>query len=361
MLQKYFASSVAILCLTTTIYAQDSTTVAASAPVEEESPKPVISGYVDVYYRYNFNNAKSVGEFNNYTSFTNSQNSFELGMASVKFEHSVGKVSVVADIGFGRRAEEFAYADESTKIALKQAYVSYQASDNFKITAGTFGTHVGYELADPYLNRNYSMSYMFSYGPFFHTGVKADITAGKSGFMVGIFNPNDLKTASFEQKMLGAQYSYAASDSWKFYLNYIGGKLTEQTNLQQIDAVLLGTITDKFSVGYNGTVQSQKAKDSLGKYQDADSWWGSAIYLNLDPSPKFGLTLRTELFNDKKNVLGFEGNIFATTLSANLKAGPLTFIPEFRLENANREMYFKDDGTGSKSTATVLLAAVYQF
>jgi Putative beta-barrel porin-2, OmpL-like. bbp2 len=356
MLQKIFATSLALVCFITS-YSQDS----AVAVTEEPATKPLISGSVDVYYRYNFANPKASGMFNNNTSFTNSQNSFELGMASVRLDHSFGKVSVVADLGFGKRAEDFSYNDEKTMMAIKQAYVSYAVSDKLKLSAGSWATHVGYELVDPQLNRNYSMSYMFSYGPFFHTGVKAELSAGKSGFMVSVVNPNDLKTASFQQKMIGAQYSYAASDNWKFYLNYIGGKLNEATNLQQIDAVLLGTITDKFSIGYNGTMQSQKAKDSIGKYGGSDSWWGSAVYLNLDPSPKFGLTLRTEYFDDKKNVLGFEGNIIATTLSANLKAGPLTIIPEFRLENSNRELFVKDSGAGTKSTATALIAAVYRF
>ena len=135
----------------------------------------------------------------------------------------------------------------------------------------------------------------------------------------------------------------------------------KQTNLQQIDAVLTGVITDKFSIGYNGTVQSQKAKDSIGKYGDSDSWWGSALYFNVDPSAKVGLTLRTEYFSDKKNVLGFDANIFATTLSANLKVGPLVFIPELRMENSNRELYVKESGEGTKSTFTALFAAVYRF
>ena len=52
------------------------------------------------------------GVTNNFTSFTNSQNSFELGMASVRLDHSIGKVSVVADLGFGKRAEDFSYNDE---------------------------------------------------------------------------------------------------------------------------------------------------------------------------------------------------------------------------------------------------------
>src|SRR5215207_1262394 len=67
--------------------------------------KTTITGSVDVYYRYNFLNAKDLGVFNNLTSFTNSQNSFELGMASVKIEHSFGKVSGVLDLGVGKRAE----------------------------------------------------------------------------------------------------------------------------------------------------------------------------------------------------------------------------------------------------------------
>lgn len=356
MLQKLFATSLALVCFIGS-YSQDSLVAA----IEEPSPKPVISGSLDVYYRYNFANAKKDGVTNNFTSFTNSQNSFELGMASVRLDHTIGKVSVVADLGFGKRAEDFSYNDEKTMMAIKQAYVSYQVSDKLKLSAGSWATHVGYELVDPYLNRNYSMSYMFSFGPFFHTGIKAELSTGKSGFMVAVVNPNDVKTANFQQKMLGAQYSYAASDKWKFYLNYIGGKLSEETNLQQIDAVLTGVITDKFSIGYNGTVQSQKAKDSIGKYGGTDSWWGSALYFNVDPSSKFGLTLRTEYFNDKKSVLGFDGNIFATTLSANLKAGPLVFIPELRMENANREMFVKESGEGTKSTLTALLAAVYRF
>ena len=48
---------------------------------------------------------------NNYTSFTNSQNSFELGMASIKADHSFGKASATIDLGFGRRAEEFSYGN----------------------------------------------------------------------------------------------------------------------------------------------------------------------------------------------------------------------------------------------------------
>src|SRR4051794_19600974 len=78
------------------------------------SPAPTITGSLDVYYRYNFANATNAEGnpiTNNYTSFTNSQNSFEIGMASLQAQHSFGKASVFADLGFGRRAQEFNYPD----------------------------------------------------------------------------------------------------------------------------------------------------------------------------------------------------------------------------------------------------------
>src|SRR5436190_24342747 len=57
-----------------------------------------ITGSVDAYYRYNFANEKDSMHTNNYTSFTNSHNSFELGMASLKADYTIGKVQAVADL-----------------------------------------------------------------------------------------------------------------------------------------------------------------------------------------------------------------------------------------------------------------------
>jgi hypothetical protein len=321
-----------------------------------------ISGSVDAYYRYNFHNAKDSGYTNNYTSFTNSQNSFELGMASIKGDYSIGKVDGVIDLGFGRRAEEFSYNDNGTLAAIKQAYVSYAPSDKVKFTMGKWATHVGYELLDAYLNRNYSMDYMFSYGPFFHTGIKIDVTASKNfGLMAGIANPSDMVTASFAKKFFLGQVHLVTSDSKvNAYINYVGGKDMADAVNNQFDAVVTATISSKFSVGYNGTVKSVKED---GK-SSSDSWWGSALYLNFDPSSVVGLTARGEYFGDKKGVAGFGTDIFDATLSANIHIDNLTIIPEFRLDAAKDPIFFKNsDGVlpSAKSTGTFILAATYHF
>ena len=318
-----------------------------------------ISGSVDAYYRYNFHNAKDSGYTNNYTSFTNSQNSFELGMASIKGDYSIGKVDGVLDLGFGKRAEEFSYNDSKTMAAIKQAYISFAPSDKVKFTMGKWATHVGYELLDAYLNRNYSMDYLFSYGPFFHAGLKMDVTATKNiAFMVGVANPTDNTSASFAKKnFIGQVHLTSSNTKINAYLNYVGGKDLSEATVNQFDAVITATISSKFNVGYNGSVKSVKAD---GK-SESDSWWGSALYVNYDPVSMFGLTLRGEYFDDEKGVAGFYNKIFDVTLSGNIRIDNLTIIPEFRLDSGQEPMFYKNSGELVKSTGTFLLAATYHF
>src|SRR5436190_1519973 len=135
MLQKLFVSGIA-MSLMNTAFSQDSTKASALT----------INGSADLYYKYDFGESKS----NNLTSFTSSHNSFELGMASLKLDYKSTKVEMVADLGFGKRAQEFSYNDESILQAVKQLYMSYTPNSWLKLTAGTWATHVGYELVDAY-------------------------------------------------------------------------------------------------------------------------------------------------------------------------------------------------------------------
>ena len=319
-----------------------------------------ITGSVDGYYRYNFNNPKK-SPYNSFTSFTRSGNSFELGMASLRADHSFGKVSATIDLGFGNRAEEFAYNDANTRFAIKQAYLGYAPSAKIKFTLGTWGTHIGYELLDPYLNRNYSMSYKFTNGPFSHTGLKADIgLGGKSALMIGISNPTDYRSAPAMPKSVIAQFSTASKDNkLKLYFNFVGGKQSDIKKLAQSDIVATYTVTSKFNAGFNGTLQSVKLTDSTGK-SATSTWSGAALYLNVDPLNWFGLTLRAEYIGDKDQYLGLK-NVFAPTLSANFKIDNLIIIPEFRFDNAGNAVFYKNATAATRSTGSFILAATYHF
>lgn len=322
-----------------------------------------LTGSVDAYYRFNLHNAKDLLQTNNYTSFTNSQNSFELGMASLKAEYAKNKVSGTLDLGFGRRAQEFSYNDSGIRAAIKQAYISYAPSEHVRITMGKWATHIGYELVDVYLNRNYSMSYMFSYGPFFHTGIKADFVFNNIGFMAGLANPTDMLTASFARKFIVGQFSAGTIDGkLKGYLNYAGGKYPNDVSVSQVDLVVNGTLSSQLSIGYNGTVQLLKPWR-----RDSDSWWASALYFNYDLISRFGITLRGEYFDDKKGVSGLAAatsvatSVFAVTLSGNVKIDNLLIIPEFRLDAAKDAIFVKNNNELVKSSGSFIVAVAYHF
>lgn len=316
---------------------------------------------VDGYYRYDFNNPK-VAPYNSFTSFTRASNSFELGMASLRVDHTLGKVTATIDLGFGKRAEEFAYNDANTRFALKQLYVSYAPASVIKFTLGTWATHIGYELLDPWLNRNYSMTYMFTNGPFTHTGFKADVSlGGKSAFMVGISNPTDYRSAPAMPKSFIAQFStVSGNDKIKAYFNFLAGRQNDYKKVVQGDIVSSVTVSDKFSIGVNGTLQSVKSDlDSTGKFTTAH-WEGAALYLNIDPVDWFGLTVRGEYIRDNDGYLGLK-NVFAPTLSAIFKVNNLTIIPEFRFDNAGNSIFYKNTTDTTRSTGSFVLAAVYHF
>lgn len=340
MLKKLLATPMALTSLMA--MAQDTTKKAVTK----------ISGSVDAYYRYNIDDVS--GGTNNYTSFTNTKNSFELGMATLKLDHSVGKVSATADLGFGKRAQEFSYNDGGSLASVKQLFVSYAVSDKLKFTLGKWATHVGYELVDAIGNKNYSMSYGFSYGPFFHTGLKADISlGGKTALMVGVANPTDYSTTTSSTKFAIAQLSTATkNDKVKFYLNFQGA-----TDITQFDLVVTGAVSSKFTVGYDGTIQTNKATGT------SQSWSSNALYLTYDAKNYLGFTLRGEYFDDKKATSSgaFGTSIFATTLSANYKVESLTIIPEVRLDAGKDPLFSKSNGDPTKSTVSFILAATYAF
>lgn len=304
----------------------------------------------DVYYRYDFNDAQ--GNNNNITSFTNSRNSFELGMASVRADHVSGKVSATADLGFGKRAQEFSYNDVNTLVAVKQLYISYAPFTAVKFTIGKWATHIGYEMPDAYANRNYSMSYAFSYGPFFHTGLKADIALGrKTSFMLGVANPTDFSTTTSAAKVFIMQMSSRmAGDKLKLYINFQGG-----TDFNQFDVVVCGTVSRKFTINYDGTRKTMKTGNQI------KNWSGNALYFNYDPDSVFGLTLREEYFTDRENMAGIGTSVIQTTLSGNIHLNNLTIIPEIRFDQAGNAIFSKGSGIAVKNDASFILAAVYRF
>jgi hypothetical protein len=140
------------------------------AQEEDSTPEATFnfSGTVDTYFRTSFTEDPVAPG----TSFAN-LNGFSLGMANFIVSYEGEKSGFVADVVFGPRGSDavFGSVGNSSEI-VNQLYAYYHLGDGVTVTMGNFNTFLGYEVISPAANFNYSTSYMFSYGPFSHTGFK---------------------------------------------------------------------------------------------------------------------------------------------------------------------------------------------
>ncbi|WP_027078544.1 porin [Maribacter antarcticus] len=344
--KNIFLSSLIIFSLTS-VLAQD----------EEEKSKFSVSGSIDAYYRANLNAGNGLDAQSPGSSFANLPG-FALGMANVIGSYEGEKVGFVADLVFGPRGTDAIFASpmySSTGDIVNQLYAYWNVTDKVKITFGNFNTFLGYEVISPVANFNYSTSYLFSYGPFSHTGIKADFALSDDlSLMLAVMNPTDLtefnprgQYAYGVQLGYSGQYANLLIDNGSFEIDYTGG----------VD------ISDTFFLGLNAAIFSGDTDDGVGSFS------GVALYPQLATSENFTIGLRGEYFaeSDFFGAIGAvdavgDASVFAVTLTGSATIGNLIIKPEFRLDSASEDATFVNgDGEPLSSLSSFVLAAVYSF
>ncbi|UJH66767.1 outer membrane beta-barrel protein [Allomuricauda sp. SCSIO 65647] len=344
------------------------------AQEEEEKKKFTFSGTVDAYYRANFNALNKfvpdetgdiiAGPQAPGTSFAN-RPGFALGMVNLIANYEGEKVGFVADLVFGPRGEEAVFGSPiGSANIVNQLYVYWNVSESTTLTFGNFNTFLGYEVISPAANFNYSTSYMFSYGPFSHAGLKADFDLGNDwSAMLAVLNPTDFTDINpFGNLSFGAQLGYSGQ-----FLNILYGKQdfgeqfdgtelvdTDAEALFQIDYTGGFDLTEKFYLGINAT------------YQDTDGagFYGAALYPQLAASENFSIGLRAEYFKELEDggpVYGADVESLAFTLTGSATIGDLVIKPELRLDSISEEVFLDGDLDPTDNLASFVLAAVYSF
>ncbi len=326
-------------------------------PVEEKKSPFTFSGYVDTYFFGNFNKPMSksnLGASGFERAFDQKVGQFQVGLAQTKMTYSTDKVDGVIDLVFGNHADLGNYGNvvgrlpidgkgaTGTALAIKQAYFTWKATDKFSITAGQFGTHIGYEVIDAPINYNYSLSNLFNNGPFYHTGVKATIApSSKFSLMAGLVNGLDSKDDNNSKLGFIAQAFTSPKEGFNIYLNYFGSDegVDEKSFYSLLDLTTSYQINSKFLVGLNAAYGTQSEM----------TWKGAAIYSNYAFTDKFGVGLRFENFDNKDgarallNTKGEGTSVNSFTLTGNvIISDNLLFKPEFRIDSFAK-------GTGAES------------
>lgn len=326
-------------------------TITIAQEIQDNDQEPLktpitISGSIDGYFRYGFQEQNQVAPP---TSFANLPG-FSLGMANVVFAQESKTIGFKADLVFGPRGEDATFLSPVLRPGgssgiLNQLYAFWKVSESVKITLGNFNTFLGYEVISPSDNFNYSTSYLFSFGPFSHTGVKADISLA-NGFsvMAGIFNPTDATEYNpLNSYTAGVQLAYE-NENMGLWLN---GLFAD--DYTQLDITANWQVNKIIYLGFNASTL-------------ADGFAGSALYFQVAAASDLKFGLRGEAFSPKDLELMVEEDemIYAATFSANFTIGSLTLIPEFRLDSSSDQFVFTDTYQAS-TVSSFLLAAVYNF
>jgi len=307
----------------------------------EEAPSFSVAGSIDTYYRSS--------EYAPGTSFGNLPG-FALGMANIVVSYEGEKSGFVADLVFGPRGADAVFNSSGSSNIVNQLYAYYNLSDSFTLTLGNFNTFLGYEVISPVANFNYSTSYMFSYGPFSHTGIKADLAVSDDiSIMLGVLNSTDMT----ESQPLGEDYMVGVQlGLYGQYINYLGGGTA---GVSQIDFTGGFNLTDKLYLGINATSYS----DDL----DVD-FSGIALYPQYTISDTFALGARFEAFSEEGlgaiGSISGEGDNTSFTLTGSYTSGNLIFKPEIRIDSASGQFYSNADGA-TDSLSTFIVAAIYSF
>ncbi|HHP7241634.1 MAG TPA: outer membrane beta-barrel protein [Cyclobacteriaceae bacterium] len=358
----------------------------SQAQEEEAESELILSGSVDAYFRQNLSTENEPQDGNSLltvpaTSFADKPG-FALGMINLIAEYSKGNTGMVADLVFGQRGADAVFLSGAINNIVNQLYVFWDVSDNVTLTLGNFNTYLGYEVISPTGNYNYSTSYMFTNGPFSHTGIKADIALSDNfSLMLSLMNPTDQTDFNFGDSYVGGLQLGYENDAGGLWLNVRLGdedgsidpdKDPSGTSsggvLFQTDITTGWDLSDSFYLGFNGTILSQDPGVTIinGSEEDIDGdntgFAGSAIYLQNAFSDRFGLGLRYEYFTVINGDDAVDNpNFNAFTLSGNYKVQNLTIIPEFRVDLSNEDVFADSDFNPTGSLSSFLIAAVYEF
>tara|TARA_R100000697_G_scaffold75417_2_gene87686 strand:+ start:1449 stop:2441 length:993 start_codon:yes stop_codon:yes gene_type:complete len=302
-----------------------------------------LEGSADIYYRRNISTSNA--ETAPATSFANG-NGFSLGMFNLISSYDTKNTGFVADLVFGPRGEDAVFLSTGSSNIINQLYAYWDVSDNLTLTMGNFNTFLGYEVISPSGNFNYSTSYMFSYGPFSHSGLKADFNLSENftGMLAVLnatdatdFNPTNFNT-------LGFQLGYKGT-----YLNALYGK--QDASLEptfQLDLTAGYDLSKKFYLGVNSTYNKT----------DKDGFYGVALYPQYDLG-KLTAGLRGEYFaeiNDGIGAIAPGANVINFTTTLDYAIENLNLKLEYRLDKASEQVFDQKDNLSS-----IVLAAVYSF
>jgi hypothetical protein len=336
---------------------------------QEESKSPItFSGYVDVYYSYDF------GKPDNHTKpgFLYSYNksnevNVNLGMAKVNYtkENVRGNFALMA----GTYAQYNMAAEQDLLKNIYEANVGVKisAAHNLWVDAGVMPSHIGFESAIGKDCMTLTRSIGAENSPYYETGVKVGYTSASEKWYLAAMYLNGWqriqKVEGNQTPAFGTQVTYKPSSGVALnWSTYVGNEQPDIDKKWRYFNDFYGQfkLTEKTSVIAGFDIGAQQSAKGSSNY---DVWYTPAAIVQYRPTAKIQLAARGEYYQDEKGVIIATGtpNGFKTYgFSANFDYLPVNnvmFRIEARTLNSKDDIFLKDNNpTNSNVFITTSLA-----
>lgn len=338
-------------------------------------PKPnpfSFSGYVEVYYQYDFNKPTD----NNRPGFIyshNRHNEFNLNLGFLKGSYNAERVRANLAIAAGTymNANYAAETGVLKNVFEANAGLKISKKKNLWIDAGIFSSHIGFESVVSKDCWSLTRSILADNSPYFESGAKLTYTSDNNKWVVSGLVLNGwqrIKRVDGNSLMsYGTQLQYKPNSTTTInYSTFIGTDKPDSARLwryfHNLYAVFNVTpkfgITAGFDIGFE-----QKTKGS----KDFNTWYSPVLILKYAVNSKWSIAARGEYYDDKYGVIISSGtpNGFKTAgYSVNVDYAPIpnaVIRLEVRSLNSKDDVFTKGSGAATNNNTFITSSIAVSF
>jgi hypothetical protein len=313
-----------------------------------------ISGFVDIYYAYNFNRpADHANWFPGVGTSAKRDNEFAINLAEIDFVMAPQPVGFHIAAGYGTSLE-VVHGAEVDGVAtspdawrnLWQASIQYQTGlgRGLLVEAGVYPSHIGFEVLQTKDNWNYTRSWLGELSPYYQTGVKFAYPIGEHwSTQVHLLNGWQMIADINRGKTLGWQFAYSA-DRVSVSLNgIVGPELPENDHdLRTLfDTVVVWKVTPAWSLALSVDLGGQEQPAG----EDA-RWQGAALFARrASPGARTAYAVRAGYYDDEDGAISGTAQILKD-VTATFEFRPVEHLilrVEGRYDRSTAEVFAGDE------------------
>lgn len=329
-----------------------------------------ISGYVEAYYSYDFNQPVR-NERPSFIYSHNRHNEFNINLGFVKAAYTSQQLRANLALMAGTYSNANLAAEPATLRNIYEANVGIKLSKNRQLwlDMGVFSSHIGFESAVSKDCWALTRSLMADNTPYYETGVKIGYTSPNEKWLVSglILNGwQQMRRPDGNTRLaIGTQVTFKPTANVTLNSSTFLGGRPDDANRNRFFHNFYGIVQLTPQWGIIADIDYGMEQRQTGSSQ-YDPWSSWAVVLKYQAHPKWVIAGRIENYTDKTGVVIATGtpNGFVTNgFSCNLDFVPLPNVA-WRIEARNlqsKDAIFEKHGTTTRQNFTLTTSLALSF